>query len=100
MTISLDKYNFSDDELALFVENINDIIGGLNYVPKLPFSKRLATLLVYHGFFMSQFPDFMDPNLPMQKILELCCGIGSLSMNIVGEHGLEKLKAHLETFTK
>ena len=98
MTISIDKYNFSEADRSLFVESINDILRALSTEHTLDFPKRLASLLVYNGFLMWRFFTCMDANLPVEKTMELSCDISSLALRIVQEHGLEKLKAHLETF--
>lgn len=98
MTISLDKYNFSEADRSLFVESINDILRALSTEHTLDFPKKLASLLVFNGFLMWRFFTCMDADLPVAKTMGLSCDISSLALRIVQEHGLEKLKAYLEGF--
>lgn len=94
MTISIDKYNFSDDETKLIASVFEGILLSLSDRQDVGFGKQLCLLLLWNGIFLKHNSD----DDMVEKRVKILLEIG-IHLDAIFEAGrAEELEATLRTF--
>lgn len=94
MTISLDKYKFSDVDRELIAKVINDMLFTMKYGISGETTKKFSTAMLFHGCLLAKYPT--PKSCPKANIL--CAVIGGLISDIIDKRGFEELADYLRAF--